>query len=56
MGEDGVGVTAEHRVLVVVEDRAVVLDVEHLVAGVGLADLGDEDLDLQRLHLLRVKI
>ena len=31
--EDGVGVAAEHGVVLVVEHRAVVLDVEHLVAG-----------------------
>ena len=35
-----------------VHDRAVVEDVEHLVAGRLLTDFGDEDLDLHRLHLV----
>ena len=50
--QDGVGVAAEHRVVALVEHRAVVEDVEHLVAGGDVADLGDEDLDLHRLHLV----
>jgi hypothetical protein len=49
---DGFGVAAEHGVLPLVEDGAVVEDVEQLV-GVGRdAHLGDEDLHLHRLHLV----
>jgi hypothetical protein len=35
-----------------VDDGAVVEDVEQLVVGGGRPDLGDEDLDLHRLHLV----
>ena len=39
-------------VVAFVHDRAVVEDLEHLVAGGLLTDLGDEDLHLHRLHLV----
>ena len=50
---DLLGLTAEHRVALLVHDDAVVEDVVHLgVVVVGAADLGDEQLDLVRLHLV----
>ena len=51
---DLLGLAAEHRVALLVHDDAVVEDVVHLrVVVVGRADLGDEELDLVRLHLVR---
>ena len=49
---DGLGLAAEHAEAVLVDDGAVVEDVEQLVVGLGGADLGHEDLDLHRLHLV----
>ncbi len=49
---DGLGVATDRRVVALVHHGAVVEDVEHLVAGGVEADLGDEDLDLHRLHLV----
>ncbi|MFN2125658.1 MAG: phosphoglycerate kinase, partial [Candidatus Promineifilaceae bacterium] len=45
-------IAADRCMVPVVDDRAVVEDVEHLVAVALDTDLGDEDLDLHRLHLV----
>ena len=50
---DGVGLAAEDRMPFLVLHGAVVEDVEQLVVAGGIADLGDENLDLVRLHLVR---
>ena len=51
--DDLLGLAAEHRVVLLVHDGAVVEDVEQLgVLVVRRADLGHEDLDLVRLHLV----
>ena len=51
---DLLGLAAEHRVAPLVHHDAVVEDVVHLgVVVAGAADLGDEQLDLVRLHLVR---
>src|SRR5690349_8198586 len=50
---DRLGVATEHRKILLIHDRAVVHDVEHLVAERLRADFGHEDLDLHRLHLVR---
>ena len=49
---DRLGVAADRGAVALVDDGAVVEDVEHLVAGGLEPDLGDEDLDLHRLHLV----
>ena len=48
---DGLGVAAENGEAVLVGDRPLVGDVVQLVLGV--AELGHEDLDLERLHFVR---
>ena len=53
MSAIGSACTAEHGVPFLVHDGAVVQDVEQLVVVGRSPDLGDEDLDLVRLHLVR---
>jgi hypothetical protein len=50
---DGVGVAAEHTEALLVHDGAVVEDVEQLIAGREVTHLGHQDLDFERLHLVR---
>ena len=49
---DRLGVAAEHAEASFVHHGAVVEDVEQLIAGAVVGHLGDEDLDLHRLHLV----